>query len=98
MTFRDKIIIKFNNFLYTKNESLDEEVSAMKSRRFLMWLFAVMVCMGLTIIPVSAQENGKCGENVYWVYDDNGTLTISGTGEMYNLDKSGNISSDDLFW
>ncbi len=26
----------------------------------------------------------KCGDNAYWVLDNNGTLTISGSGEMYD--------------
>lgn len=29
-------------------------------------------------------SNGKCGENLTWTLDDNGTLTISGTGAMTN--------------
>lgn len=29
-----------------------------------------------------APKSGKCGENVTWIFDDNGTLTISGTGPM----------------
>ncbi len=28
--------------------------------------------------------SGKCGGNVTWVLDDNGTLTISGAGKMYD--------------
>lgn len=28
--------------------------------------------------------SGKCGDNLTWVLDDEGTLTISGTGKMYN--------------
>ena len=35
--------------------------------------------------PAYAQEevaSGTCGENLTWVLDDEGTLTISGTGEM----------------
>ena len=31
-----------------------------------------------------AAESGKCGDDLTWVLDDNGTLTISGTGEMDN--------------
>ena len=27
-------------------------------------------------------SSGKCGENLTWTFDDEGTLTISGTGEM----------------
>lgn len=31
-------------------------------------------------------RNGQCGENVTWSFDrDNGTLTISGTGDMYDF-------------
>lgn len=30
--------------------------------------------------------SGKCGDNLTWVLDDKGTLTIRGTGEMYNYD------------
>ena len=29
-------------------------------------------------------ENGKCGETAFWEFDDNGTLTISGTGAIYD--------------
>ena len=29
-------------------------------------------------------DSGKCGENLTWTLDANGTLTISGTGAMYN--------------
>ena len=37
------------------------------------------------IIPATGIVNsGTCGENLTWVLDDEGTLTISGTGEMTN--------------
>ena len=29
-------------------------------------------------------SSGSCGDNLTWVLDDNGTLTISGTGDMYS--------------
>jgi hypothetical protein len=32
-------------------------------------------------MAVSAAESGTCGEGITWVYE-NGTLTISGSGEM----------------
>jgi len=43
-------------------------------------LTGLMLLLGLTI---SAQQSGTCGENLTWTLE-NGTLTISGTGEMEN--------------
>jgi len=37
----------------------------------------------LTVSAVDITESGQCGDNVYWELDENGTLTISGTGNMY---------------
>lgn len=33
-------------------------------------------------------EHGKCGDNLTWSVSSDGTLTISGTGEMYNYKNS----------
>lgn len=30
-------------------------------------------------------KSGKCGKNLTWTLDESGTLTISGTGEMYDF-------------
>ena len=35
-----------------------------------------------------AVDSGTCGENVNWTLDENGTLTISGTGEMEDYEQS----------
>ena len=35
-------------------------------------------------VAVSAAESGTCGDNLTWTLDDEGTLTISGTGDMKN--------------
>ncbi len=41
------------------------------------------------VMPVSAEEkyvfptSGICGDNVEWILEDDGTLIISGTGDMY---------------
>lgn len=38
----------------------------------------------------SAATSGQCGDNVYWSFDEaTGTLTISGTGEMWNFSWTG---------
>ena len=37
---------------------------------------------GLFGVRASAASSGTCGDNLTWTLDDNGTLTISGTGDM----------------
>ena len=62
----------------------------MKSRRFLIFLSTVIICLGVIAVPVMAEsQSGKCGNNLTWILDDDGVLTISGTGEMYNYEFSG---------
>lgn len=56
--------------------------------------------------PISAsarvETSGKCGDNVFWEYDDGyfGTVKISGTGKMWDFDKDspfcGNYSVSDV--
>ncbi|MBR5772146.1 MAG: leucine-rich repeat protein, partial [Clostridia bacterium] len=42
---------------------------------------------GLFVTKASASDSGTCGDNLTWEYDDSTfTLTISGTGEMFNYD------------
>ncbi|MDO5411338.1 MAG: leucine-rich repeat protein [Lachnospiraceae bacterium] len=49
----------------------------------------ILLALGIFLMPApakAAKENtagGKCGENLEWTLDSEGTLTISGTGEMY---------------
>ncbi len=53
--------------------------------------FALALCFVLTLLPAafadSAPTSGKCGDNLTWTLKD-GTLTISGTGDMYDYDDS----------
>ena len=53
-------------------------------RRIISMMF--VLCMVLTWIPAQAfaseVDSGSCGDDVRWVLDDTGTLTISGTGDM----------------
>ena len=58
-----------------------------KLGRGLALLLAVLqVMLVFAVVPVSAADeavaSGTCGENLMWTLDDEGTLTISGTGEM----------------
>ena len=51
---------------------------------FRKWVFLMLICVliaGTAALAESA-NSGTCGENLTWVLDDDGTLTISGTGDM----------------
>ena len=58
----------------------------MKKRIFSLLL---VLCMVFAMLPVTAfaastVHSGTCGVNLTWTLDDEGTLTISGEGTMYN--------------
>ena len=59
-------------------------------RRLLAILLVVAMCLSLFPVTAMADEHpdpsAKCGDNLTWSLDDAGTLTISGTGDMYNYD------------
>ena len=54
-------------------------------KRSLSLLLAL--CIVLTLLPMSAfaatATSGTCGDNATWTLDSDGTLTISGAGDMY---------------
>lgn len=48
-----------------------------------------LLLLVITLLPMvaMADDSGSCGENVTWTYEeDTKTVTISGTGNMYNYD------------
>ena len=50
-------------------------------RRILTFLFAALMSVGMWAAPV------PCGDNLSWEFDSSsGTLTITGTGDMYDYD------------
>jgi len=57
--------------------------------KFLGVLLAVCMLAGLIpagsigALAAESQKSGTCGKNVSWALSDDGTLTISGTGDMY---------------
>ena len=60
-------------------------------KRILSLILAML--MALTILPlnifaVTVIDSGTCGENLTWTLTDDGTLTISGTGDMYDYSYS----------
>lgn len=50
----------------------------------LLVLSAVLLCSLPTKAAAATKASGICGENLTWSLDDQGTLTISGTGAMYS--------------
>ena len=57
-------------------------------RKKILSVFLVL-CLVVTLLPTgaladSAPTSGKCGDNLTWKLDGDGTLTISGKGEMYD--------------
>ena len=56
-------------------------------KRILSFVLTICMIIGLTTaIPAKAATaaSGRCGDNLTWSLDDDGTLTISGKGRMYN--------------
>ena len=54
-------------------------------RKMLMLAAALMiVTVFISFFGAIAETSGTCGDNLTWFLDDNGVLTISGTGEMYD--------------
>ena len=59
----------------------------MKFRRVLLTVFVLSLTLCALFINASAVnivDSGKCGDNLTWTIDSEKTLTISGTGEMYD--------------
>ena len=57
------------------------------AKRFLTILALLALCLTLMAVSAFAAEevaSGTCGENLTWVLDSEGTLTISGMGDMYD--------------
>ena len=60
----------------------------MKKRMMSVLLTLCMLVSIISAVPItaSAATSGTCGDNLTWTLDDNGTLTISGTGRMWDWD------------
>ncbi len=65
-------------------------------KKFLVFAATLVVLVSIACLSVSAAEvaSGTCGadgENLTWVLDDTGTLTISGEGAMADWTSSSNV-------
>ena len=47
-------------------------------------LFVSLALIFCFAFAASAESSGTCGDNLTYTLDDDGLLTISGTGEMYD--------------
>ena len=71
----------------------------MKRRIALVLCFLMLAALlPFTMRTASAETSGTCGDNLTWTLTDDGTLTISGTGEMdvYWWDLPWNDYNDDI--
>lgn len=57
-------------------------------KRLTTVLFVIASLILLAPIPARADMKGKCGKNLQWVLDDDGKLTITGSGRMDDFSKS----------
>lgn len=56
----------------------------MQKKIILLFLSALLICSALPV-TVFAVSEGKCGDSLFWSFDsETGTLTISGSGDMYD--------------
>ncbi len=52
-------------------------------------LTLALLMLLLPLAASAAMESVYCGENLTWSMDDQGTMTITGTGPMYDIDYNG---------
>ena len=66
---------------------LTEKRLFMKRLQGVLFLFVstIMICIGISVVTAQAAEKGKCGDNVYWEFND-GVLCLTGKGSMDNMD------------
>ena len=62
-----------------------------KGRKILFCILLLSIVLCISSVVVTASENNLCGEDVVWFLDENGKLTISGTGEMDNFVSPNNV-------
>ena len=64
-----------------------------------LWMLLLMVCFAAALFALTAAaadvvDSGTCGDNLTWAFYDDGTLTIDGTGAMYDYCDNGYSYSD----
>ena len=66
-------------------ETTEKEKVAMKMKKYgIVCICLVLLTVCLLVLPTPAEAaSNKCGDNLTWKISSSGTLTISGTGPMY---------------
>ena len=79
----------------------ESEERHMKTKQRLLSILTAL-CMVLSLVPATAYAetvaSGECGEDLTWTLDDEGTLTISGTGPMAKYHYYPGSSPTDIPW
>ncbi len=62
----------------------ERKETAVMKKRILSFVLMLAVVVSTAVVPAAAnvEASGVCGEHLTWVLDDDGVLTISGTGDM----------------
>ncbi|MBQ9522033.1 MAG: leucine-rich repeat protein [Oscillospiraceae bacterium] len=58
----------------------------MKKRVTCVLLVVLLLMVQVPSVFAATVDSGKCGDNLTWTLDDDGTLTISGTGSMMDFE------------
>ena len=56
----------------------------MKKKVIITLITVCTMLFAFGMINASAETSGTCGDNLTWALNDEGTLTVSGIGDMYN--------------
>ena len=75
---RKKILYNITNTLFEKRE----EIFVKKRVLSALLCLSMIVCMVPMLALAADTASGTCGDNITWSLGRDGTLTISGTGEM----------------
>lgn len=67
-----------------------------KSTISILLAIVILVCtLPFAVGAADTASSGQCGDNVYWTLDEEGTLTISGEGDMWDYNYF-SMSDDEL--
>lgn len=89
-----KLLQKMQRFFMRKRlvreriHPMNSVIRSIKHIAFIIALVVCIICLPLVVHNAYAAEevaSGTCGDNLTWVLDDEGTLIISGTGDMFEL-------------